>query len=306
MTIKSEKLMARSIEEIRAALRGPVNSIPTTFTRDGAIDFDGIDNMIERNIVDGGGAVTLLTYGDSQLEVLSDSELVDLTRFVVTQSAGRTLTVAANRAWNLRLTLEFAETCRRIGADVLMLFVGECTRTSIDAQLAEFYKSVAQVIPVMLVGWPEHRLLDQIRDEPRICCFKEDGTVEYAVETMRRYGDRWTMMTGGGLWRNYTQWPLGCRAFMSPWCVLKPEVNDRYYQAMLRNDLQTACDVITQLDFPLFECAVKYKGGWQTAWRAMLEVLGIAWRYRRAPMPSADDADLENIRSDLRRLRVLV
>lgn len=296
--------MAKSIEEIHAALQGPVNSIPTTFTRDSAIDYAGIGNMIECNIR-AGGSVTLLTYGDSQLELLSDSELVDLTRFIVSQSAGRSLTVAASRAWNMHMALEFAQTCRQIGVDLLMLYVAEYTRTSVDTQLAEFYKSVARVIPVMLVGWPEHRLLDQIRDEPRICCFKEDGTVEYAIETMRRYGDRWKMLTGGGLWRNYTQWPLGCRAFMSPWCILKPQVNDRYYQAMLHNDLQTACDVITQLDFPLFECTSKYKGGWQTAWRAMLEVLGIAQRYRRPPMPSAGDADLESICSDLQRLHVL-
>jgi len=295
--------MPKSIEEIRSALKGPVNSIPTTFARDGAIDFAGVGNLVEHGIA-GGSSVTLLTFGDSQLEFITDLEWVDLTRFVVEQSAGRSLTVAAGRPWNTHLAVEFAHTCQQIGADVLMLLASEYTRSAPDVQLAEFYKSVARVIPIMLVGWPEHRILDQISDEPRICCFKEDGSVEYAVETMRRYGDRWAMLTGGGLWRNYTQWPLGCRAFMSPWCVLNPRVNDQYYQAMLHNDLKAASEAITRFDFPLFECAGKYKGGWQTTWRAMLEVLGIAQRYRRHPMPSAGDADLESIKSDMRRLSI--
>lgn len=296
------KQQTHSIEEIRDLLTGPVNSIPTTFTKHSDLDLDGIRNLVEAGIA-GGSSVTLITYGDSQLEFLNDDEVLLLTRTIAEQSAGRSLTVAATSYWPTKKSVEFAKACRKLGVDVLMLTMGLYTAASADARLAECHLTVAEEMPVMIVGYPDHKLLDQLLDEPRICCFKEDGTVEYAVDTMRRYGGRWKFMTGGGLWRNFTQWPLGCRAFMSPWCSIKPEVNQRYYEAMQRNDLKTACEVITKLDFPLFGLCAHYTGGWQTAWRAILETMGLAQRYRRAPMPSATDADLERIKDDLRPLR---
>jgi len=294
----------KTVQEIRDLLDGPVNSIPTAFTESGELDAEGTRSIIESGI-EGGCSVSLLTYGDSQIEFLSDDEVLELTKLTVAQSAGRTLTVAANRRWAQDKTVEFARFCREAGVDMLMLTVGENALGSEDQALAGMYLAVAQVIPVMIVGEPRHSLLDQLADEPRVCSFKEDGAVEYAVATMRRYGDRWKFMTGGGLWRNFTQWPFGCRAFMSPWCNIKPEVNQRYHEAMLGNDLDAAGEVITRLDWPLFDLAAKYTGGWQTVWRAILEIQGTALRYRRAPMPSATEADLEAIEDDLRRLGVL-
>jgi dihydrodipicolinate synthase/N-acetylneuraminate lyase len=95
------------IEEIRARIKGPVNSIYTTFTRDGELDWPGIRQLID-NGIEAGSDISLLTYGDSQLEFLSDAEVFELTRVLVEQTAGRALTVAATKRWNTRIALEFA------------------------------------------------------------------------------------------------------------------------------------------------------------------------------------------------------
>src|SRR6476659_10352529 len=89
------------IMELRARVRGPVNSIYTTFTRDGDLDWPGIRNMIDMGIA-GGSDICLLTFGDSQLDFLNDAEVAELTRVVVEQTAGRTLTVAATKRWSQR------------------------------------------------------------------------------------------------------------------------------------------------------------------------------------------------------------
>lgn len=294
----------KSIAEIRSLIDGPINSIPTAFTKDGDVDWTGVQNCIEHGL-SGGSKVSLLTYGDSQLELLSDSELCELTRLTVAHTGPENLVVAASRPRGEKETLVFAEFCRETGADIFMLFIGEYVRTGIQPQLAEFYKAVARVMPVMLVGFPDHKILDSILDEPRICAFKEDGSVDYAVDTMRRYGDSWKFLTGGGLRRNYTQWPFACHAYMSPWCVVNPEVNRLYESAMRGNDLNAASEIITKYDWPLFDLTAKYTGGWQTAWRGMMEILGLTERYCRAPMPSASDAEMEMLRDDLRTLGAL-
>ncbi len=51
-------------DEIRARLQGPVNSLPTIFTRDGELDHHGIRSAIDYTIANGGNVI-MLTWGDS-------------------------------------------------------------------------------------------------------------------------------------------------------------------------------------------------------------------------------------------------
>ena len=107
------------------------------------------------------------------------------------------------------------------------------------------YKKVSEVLPMMLVGYPPYEILDELVDEPNICCFKEDGTLEYAAETMRRYSDRWKFMTGGGLWRNYTQWPWS-PAFFCFFSSFAPHVAKRYWNAYQERDASAANEIIRE------------------------------------------------------------
>src|SRR5215218_2300040 len=108
------------IINLRARMKGPGNSIYTTFTREGELDWPGIRAMIEAGI-SSGSEISLLTFGDSQLDFLSDQEVAELTRIMVEQAAGRALTVAATKRWSQRQTLEFARYCKDLGVDMLMM-----------------------------------------------------------------------------------------------------------------------------------------------------------------------------------------
>ena len=92
-------MSTRSIEEINSLLEGPISSIFTPFTREGEVDWDGVRAMTERGIA-GGSRVTMLTYGNTQIEFLTDDELAKMTRIVIEQSKGRSLVVAGNRPWS--------------------------------------------------------------------------------------------------------------------------------------------------------------------------------------------------------------
>ena len=288
--------------EIKDLLEGPVSSIPTPFLRDGEVDWKGVRNIIETGI-SGGSGVSLLTYGDSQFEFLSDDEVARLTRILVEQAKGRALTVAANRRWWTGKTVEFARYCRELGADVLMV-LPPAQATAVKG-LIEYYRAAAEVMPVMLVGAPSYEVLDGLVGVPNICCFKEDGTEAYAVETMARYGENWKFMTGGGLWRNFTQWPVGCSAFMCVFSSFAPQVGQCYWKAFQAGDPAAAGKIIRDFDRPFFSLGEKFPAGLHAAWHATLELKGIASRWLRPPALSLTDKEMERLSEMLDEMELL-
>ena len=288
-------------DEINAQLAGPVNSIPTTFLPDGQLDWEGIGNTIDTGI-SGGSAVSLLTYGDSQYDFLSDEEVAQLTRFLVDRVNHRVLTVAATRRWPDAKAVQFAEYCRDLGADVLMVLPSD--HAPPKGKIAH-YRKIAAVMPLMLVGYPDYEILDALLDVPNICTFKEDGSLEYAKATIRRYGDRWKFMTGGGLWRNYTQWPFGVSAFFCYPSSFAPHVAQRYWQAFQAGDAKTAGTIITQIEDPFWGISADVAGGGQAVWRTALELNGIASRHLRTPAISATDEEVEKIGAVLQAIGLI-
>ncbi len=286
--------MARkSSEEVKALLDGPVNSIFTSFLPDGAIDWVGVRNQIEVGIA-GGSKVSLLTAGDSQLWYMSESEVAELTRVLVDQTRGRALTVAATSTWWTGQAVKFAEFCRDLGVDVLMNLPAINAMTS--PALVSHYKAVAKIMPIMLVGVPSREVLDALLETPNICCFKEDGTEDYGIDVSWRYGKRLKLMTGGLLWRHYTQWPYGCRAFFSWPTCFKPEIGARYWAAVQAGDEPVVQDVLRNVDKPYFDRCAGFPCGNQGVQRAILELHGVARRYLRSPLASVSDADMDKVR----------
>jgi 4-hydroxy-tetrahydrodipicolinate synthase len=290
------------IQELRDRVRGPVNSIYTTFTKDGELDWPGIRNMIDTGIA-GGSGVTLLTFGDSQLDFLTDKEVAELTRVVVEQTAGRALTVAATRRWSQRQTLEFAAYSRELGVDLLMMLPSDHA-FSAEGKIA-WYRATARIIPVMLVGFPTFDILDGVRDEPRICSFKEDGTLDYSLNLMIRYPGQWAYMTGGMYRRHLAQWPYGCAAFFSWASSFAPEVARRYWNAVQSNDLPAAARIIADVEAPYFRLIERFPEKFQDVQRGALELNGIASRFLRAPRRSLTDAEMEELAAVLKPLGLM-
>ena len=160
-------------------------------------------------------------------------------------------------------------------------------------------------MPLMLVGYPDYAILDALLDVPNICTFKEDGTLEYAKATMHRYGDYWKFMTGGGLWRNYTQWPFGVSAFFCYPSSFAPHVAQRWWQACQAGDAKTAGAIIAQIEDPFWGIAADVTGGGQAVWRTALELNGIASRHLRAPALSATDEEVEKIGAVLQAIGLI-
>jgi len=63
--------------DANAFLMGPIPTLRTPFTRDGAIDEGSLRKLIDFDI-EAGAKVLIPTAGDSHYEILSDEEMEDL------------------------------------------------------------------------------------------------------------------------------------------------------------------------------------------------------------------------------------
>ncbi len=315
----SKPLARRSPQEIRQGLLGPVNSIPTTFTPKGDLDWDGIAAMVERGFAGprAENTVTMLTAGDSQLLFLSDEEVGHLTRFVAQRVNGRGILIGATGRWWVPKAVQFAREARDWGVDILMALPND--QAAQDAVGVEgFYRAIAAVMPTMIVGIPPVRVLERLHDVQAICAFKEDGSTEYALNAATRFGERYAIITGGVLWRYLAQQPYGVKAYMDWLAPLAPSLSARFYAASSSGDVPAMAKFIRDVEMPFQDLAgneffgglsstgvSSFTGGWQGLWRAALEVNGIAKRYRRAPLPAASDQELAALRHAMAQLNML-
>ena len=291
--------MPRSAAEVRTAIRGPVSSVPTIFTRDGTVDHDGIRSVVERSLQNR-CEVVMLTWGNSLVSLLTDQELADVHRTVIDQVGSRALTVACDNMWGLPKTVEFGRFVRDLGYDVYMVRPAEWAPGTPE-DVAHFVRTIAIDTPVMLVGEVQIRTCELLDDEPNLCAFKEDRALDRAHEILIRWGDKWPMIGGGGMQRHHLLWPHGhCDAWLDRFICCWPEPPLNYWGALQTNDPTAAWNVIEHIEAPLttFANTARY-GRDGVSKHALLELMGVAPRWRRSPAPNATDAEMDELRDFL-------
>ena len=289
-----------SREEVRAALTGPFPSLKVPFRRDGGIDYDGLRNVIDRAIA-GGAKTALLTWGDSLYSLLTDDEVAEVTRVVAEHTAGRAMVVAADNQWWTGKTVEFAKYCREVGADVLMVLPPDWGRSCTPETFVEHYTAIAKHIPVMVVTnvfapAPERGLetLAALQEKvDGVVAVKDDVGGEFARKMTLQVGDRLAVFAGGKKRNHLHLLDCGAVGYMSTFILFDPRVANEYWQAVQRKDRVAAERVIEDHDDPFFEYILSLRGGFDAGMHGLLEIYGIAERWRRKPYYSLSDAEME-------------
>jgi len=290
-----------SQEKVRHALTGPIMSLNTPFTCDGAIDYPAVRRIIDFTIA-GGSKVVILTMGDGLFTVLTDQEVAELTKFVVEHVAGRAVVMAADRMWWTGKTVEFAQYCRDVKADMLMVqppdWAGSCTADTV----VEHYAAVSKHIPLMLVTaflekWPLPRtaeLFEKLRDRvPNLLAVKDD----ICGELGRRLGligrDHWAMFTSGSKRVVLANRPYGYDGYMSTFISFKPEIAQDFWKAVVSNNEAKIIKTISEVDIPLWDFMEPAVGSFDAVIHGMLELRGLCKRWRRKPYYSLTDREME-------------
>jgi dihydrodipicolinate synthase/N-acetylneuraminate lyase len=282
--------------DFKNQLRGPILSVPTTYTSTFKIDYQGMRNMIE-SAVNAGVRVFSLTNGNSQYDRLTYEEIKELTRAMVETVAGRGITLAATGPWWTGQVVDYARFAESIGADGVQVLMCANADANDDGHF-EHYKTVANSTKLALVvhGQPSLPLMERLMTLGSIVGFKEEYTPDYTLSLYKRFGDRLNIFAGGGKARFLTYQPYGMQAYYSTFITFAPQLALRFWNAVKNNDLKAATDFVIKYDVPLYE-------GWsQSFWRASLECFGVAGRYMRPPQPTFSDSQMADVRTFYRGL----
>ena len=298
---------------VRQSLTGPVSSVRTPFLRDGAIDYDGLRRAIDFNIA-AGSRTMLLTAGDSHYFALSEDEIAEVTRVTVEHTARRALVVAADRHFNTGQALAFADYCRGVGADMLMLMPPDWAASGTPETLAAHYAIVSEKIPVMLVtnvfiprgeAFGLAVVEQTLETAPGVVAIKDDMLGTFARKMALRVRDRWAVISGGQKQNHLNIHPYGCDGYLSTFITFKPDVAQRYWAAITRNDIPAAVALIRDFDLPFFKIVQRQPGGFDAGIHGVLEMAGICERWRRPPYYSLSDLEMEQLETDLKAKGIL-
>jgi 4-hydroxy-tetrahydrodipicolinate synthase len=181
--------MARSI----SSFDGVFTALVTPF-RDGGIDYEAFDALVERQIVaEVAGLVPVGTTGEAA--TLSEAEADDLIRRTVSIASGRALVMAGAGSNDTVKTLEKVRRATAAGADAVLVVTPYYNRPS-QAGLLRHYCAVAEAteLPVMLYSVPgrcgveiaPETCAELAQRHPNIIGLKEAGGSPERVTRIRR------------------------------------------------------------------------------------------------------------------------
>jgi 4-hydroxy-tetrahydrodipicolinate synthase len=291
--------------KLHEALSSPIPSILTPFRRDGSIDFDGLENFVER-CLENGARTLMLTWGDSLYSLLLDDEIVDVTRFVVERVNKRAAVIAATGTWWTGKAAEFGRLYREIGADILMVLPPDWGHSCMPDTVVAHYSAIGAEIPVMVVtGYliprgisPGLEFIRQVYEKAEnVVAVKDDFCNEFGRRMTAMVSERWTVISGGQKQNHLQAAPFGCHGHLTTLLAFKPEIAHRYWDAVTAGDYRTASDIVERYDMPLFDVMSRCPGGG--------ELSGIYERWRRPPFYSMNDAEVKSLGEELSRLDLL-
>ncbi len=293
---------SEKIAMAKQALAGPIASVSIPFAKNGDIDFPALGRAVDF-IIEAGSGTVLLTYGDSLYSILTDSEIYEISRFVVERTAKRAMSVVAG-SWWMGEAVKFAKFAYDLGADMYMALPKNWANSASVEGITEFYTQISKEIPTMIVTSMDpapvpfesiKRLLEQ---DNGVVALKDDKCGVYGKQVASLLDGRWGFLSGGRKINHLEQHPYGIDGYLSVYMRFCPSVAHKYWDAIKADDMKAAVKIIQQYDMPFFDELIPATGlDFDAVIHASMEVFGVAPRWRRTPYRSADDRQMETIRS---------
>ena len=299
-------------QKVRAALTGPVCSIPTPFLQsDDSIDKDAIAKMIDFQI-DNGFKMIFLTPGNSHYNILTLDEMYELNKFCVEYTNKRALVCVTERGSSTKRSLEMAKAMKEIGADLFLPFVGDWAGSVNNDTMVDFYEAVAKVMPLMLI-YPHGSSPDGaigmyeklFARTDQVMAIKDDVCNNVSRRMTLKFGEEYAVFSGGQKQNFLNTMVYGASGFLSTLGMFRPDITWKFDAACKARDIETMRAVVRDFDMPYFDLILKQPGSFDAGIKATLELFGFGTRYRRAPYRNLTDAEMEVFKSELIKLDIL-
>ena len=292
-------------EELKDRLKGLAYSVNTPFCKDGTIDYKSLENLLNY-VIDNGAQSIILTYGDSVYSLLSDKETGELTKKTVEYVRHRVPVVAADRQWWTGREIEFADYCKEIGADVLMVLPPDWASSCTEESMTEHYIKVSEHIPVMVVTNVFIRrgmnfglkVMKNLKERaPGVIAVKDDFTGDFGRRLGLLSKDTWTFIMGGRKEKFMEAKDYGCNAYFSTFIPINPKIAQDFYKYVMTGNDEKAVEIVARYEIPFFDAIMKFKGGFDAGIRTAIYLnQGLIPFYRRPPYEDPTDSEINDLR----------
>lgn len=296
--------------QLKEALVGPIASLPTFFTRQGAQDLESVQGTVEF-VIANGLKVLLLTAGDSSYALQTETEIRALAKAVIEQAAGRaTVIVGTARVWWRDQIIHFAQYVQDLGGDAVMVLRPEPSvgdSPGFEDAVFETYQAVAESVDcgIVLCGDFSMRLLKGLAQIPNVVGLKEDAGDPWCHDALWHVGKDLAIFNGGQNWRYLYAMLWGATGYMDTYAPWAPQVTRRFWDAAQKRDLFGAAQLVDQYENPFFDFACSHPKGYHPVQQATFEVFGRGPRWLRPPQPSLDDRETDELRAVFEKMGLL-
>jgi 4-hydroxy-tetrahydrodipicolinate synthase len=296
--------------DLKKALAAPIVPVPTFFTRAGAQDMESVRGTVEF-IITNGMRVLLLTSGDSNYVLQSESEIRELAKVVIEQAVGRAtvLVCTANNWWRDQI-VNFAQYVEEVGADGVMILRPEISlgdTPDFEDTVFEMYQAVAEAVDcgIVLNGVFSMKLLKRLAEIPKVVGLKEDAGDPWCHDALWAVGKKLAVFNGGLKWRFLYGFLWGIVGYMTTYGAVAPQVTHQFWEAVQRKDLFTAAKIVDTYDNPFFEYSRNHPKGFPPVRKALMEVFGRGPRWMRPPQLSLNDREMDELRAIFDKMGLL-
>ena len=300
--------MARTPQELKAALRGLVGFGVTPFHKDFSLNLDALGQNAAR-LADCCDVIVPLG-NNGEIFSLSPEEQKLVGRTVVEEVRGRK-PVLVGVGYALPVVLDLVKAAEAYGADGVLVLPPSATPTNDDG-LVDYYRSIAASTRLGVVLFQTAAfnfsvsLLRRLAEIPNIVGMKDEhGDMKQFVRQWRAAGDRLALLCGVGEILAPSYFALGVKGFTSGIVNFMPRTPLRIMELLRAGDLEAAAEVVEREALPVFDLRGKRPGYTTVVIKEGITLAGLDVGPPRPPLAPLAEADREELRRLLRQLGVL-
>ncbi|MDX2498935.1 MAG: 4-hydroxy-tetrahydrodipicolinate synthase [Deltaproteobacteria bacterium] len=305
---------------------GCFTAIATPFMDDGAVDYDGLDQLAEFQITNGiTGIVAVGTTGESP--VLSWDEHNKVIEAIAKKTKGRCLCIAGTGSNNTTESFEATKHAAEVGADAVLLVDPYYNGPSSLEIRREYVTPIAaanpniKIIPFIIPGRTGAQMLPEdlailYKSYPNVSCVKEaTANLENMRRTRQCCGDNYTIMSGddGMTYEMMIDPEIKAAGTISVTSNVAPKALTRMVELLNEGNQSEANTLMMQLQ-PLFSLVtvtttektpygdVSCRARNPSAYKAMLAILGMPSGGCRPPLGRLTENGLNVVLDGLRRV----
>lgn len=301
----SSEIKQKFLEQVK----GPVFPIPTPFTENGDVDYEGLRRYVEF-LLSQGTRTVMVTVGTSRFDVLTFEEMKKINETVAQTAKGKAIVIVTTPTKGPTLqAIDFTNHAESIGADgILAVFPDRFYyENDVYRYFVDIAKSCSVGVLIHLMSIPAGRaglgpqmhyspeLVERIVAIDNVVGLKEESHDQgLSYRYCRGLADKTVLIGGAGGMRDYlTKHHWGQQAYLVGIGNFVPKLEIDFYKALIQGDYDTARKIIFEYEEPFFAAAVRV--GWHLALKEALAYADLMEPWERLPVSRLKDDDRNEI-----------